>query len=98
MFELLALVGVLGGFAWLVGQDRLENRLKGGRGDTLRLKDVDPVELSKGIRHEREHIRTGDKASNRRLAQEIALDHLAEYDDYYSILEESEKKMHKRGN
>lgn len=44
------------------------------------------VQLSKGIKVEKEH--TGDVA----LAREIALDHLNEFPDYYSRLEQAEKK------
>lgn len=42
------------------------------------------IELSKGIKIEREH--TDDRA----LAREIALDHLNEYPDYYSRLKKVE--------
>lgn len=44
------------------------------------------TQLAKGIKVEQEH--TGDLA----LAREIALDHLAEFPDYYDRLEKVEKK------
>jgi len=62
------------------------NKLKGGRGDSLNIDDVDQEELRKGVLHEMEH--TDDKY----IALEIALDHLAEYSDYYTRLEKMEKK------
>ena len=43
-------------------------------------------QLRKGIKVEQEH--TGDLA----MAKEIALDHLAEFPDYYDRLEKAEKK------
>jgi hypothetical protein len=43
------------------------------------------VQLSKGIKVEKEH--TNDLA----LAREIALDHLAEFPDYYDRLDKAEK-------
>lgn len=49
-------------------------------------KDVDPKELEKGLKVEKEHI--DDKDTD----EEIALDHLAEIPDYYSKLKEMEKK------
>lgn len=54
------------------------DKLKGGLGDKLSLKDVDKQELKKGIKHEMEH--TNDP----KIAMEIALDHLAEDPHYYS--------------
>lgn len=44
------------------------------------------VQLAKGIKIEKEH--TDDLA----LAREIALDHLAEFPDYYDRLEKAENK------
>lgn len=58
----------------------------GGIGDKTRVKDVDPKQLAKGVRVEKEHTR------NRDLAREIALDHLTEMGDYYTRLEKVEKK------
>ena len=61
-----------------------KNRLKGGLGDKLTEKDVDPVQFEKGLKVEMEH--TGDA----NIAREIVLDHLAEYPDYYDRLEKIE--------
>ena len=61
-----------------VGQRR--DRLPGGLGDGLGRGDVDPAQLRMGIEVELQH--TGD----RRLAEQISLDHLAEYPDYYTRL------------
>lgn len=48
--------------------------------------DVDPEELKKGIKVEKEHT------PNEETAKRIALDHLAEMDDYYTKLLAMEKK------
>lgn len=58
-----------------------EDRLPGGKGDTLPPQNVDPKELAMGIKVETEH--TGDEA----LASEIARDHLSEDPHYYSKLQ-----------
>lgn len=55
--------------------------LVGGRAAGMRPEDFDPVELRRGTEHELEH--TGDE----RVAQEIAMDHLAEDPLYYRKLE-----------
>jgi len=67
-----------------------KGKLPGGLGEKLSPKDVDPKQLAKGIRVEKEH--GGDKA----LHEEIALDHLAENPRYYDYLEEMEKGMEKK--
>lgn len=58
--------------------DEHEEKLQGGKGDGLQPEDVDPKEFLVGTAVEFEH--TNDKA----IAQEIALDHLAENPKYYS--------------
>jgi hypothetical protein len=58
----------------------------GGRGDRLSPSDVDSVEYSKGLKVEREHTK------DENIASEIALDHLAEDDHYYSHLESIHKE------
>lgn len=63
------------------------NLLKGGKGDTLSPKHVNPDQLRKGIKIEMEH--TNDP----KIAREIALDHLSEYEFYYEELEKMEKKF-----
>lgn len=62
-----------------------KNYLKGGKGDNLSVKDVSKRELKRGIEVELEHT------NSRRIAKEIALDHLAEDAKYYTKL----KKIHK---
>jgi hypothetical protein len=51
--------------------------------------DVDPKELALGIKIEVEHT------SSKRIAEQIALDHLAEIPDYYSRLVKMEKEAEK---
>lgn len=68
--------------------DRIgEDRLPGGKGDKLKPSDVDQAQLRMGIEVEMEHTK------DRRLAREIALDHLAEDPKYYTKL----KKVHREG-
>lgn len=62
------------------------NILIGGKGDKLSSKDVDPFEYAKGLKVEKEH--TTDK----NIASEIVLDHLAEDDKYYTHLESIHKE------
>ena len=56
------------------------NYLGGGKGDLLSTDKVDPTQLSIGVQVEMEH--TNDP----KIAQEIALDHLAEDPEYYTKL------------
>lgn len=58
-------------------------KLFGGKADKLPKKLFPKKELKKGIKHELEH--TSDKG----VASEIAKDHLAERDDYYSAMEKA---------
>lgn len=60
--------------------------IKGGKGDKLNPSNVDKKELEMGIKEEMEH--TNDK----NLAEEIALDHLAEDPKYYSKLKKTFKE------
>lgn len=53
-------------------------------------KDVDPDELSIGIEIEMEHT------TDRELAKQIALDHLTEYENYYSELVKLEKRLERQ--
>lgn len=75
--------GVAGGRAGRGWSDRL----KGGRADKRRPSDFDQGALRRGIKHELEHT------SDRRLAAEIAMDHLEEHPNYYDVLPGAEKKM-----
>lgn len=67
---------------WMIAYDQKnpQNLLLGGKGDRLSPKDVSPKELALGIKVESEH--TTDK----RIAKEIALDHLSEDKKYYTKL------------
>lgn len=62
-----------------------KQRLKGGRADAHRVTDFDLDQLIMGIKVEQEH--TTDKY----LALEITIDHLAEFPDYYTRLHEMEE-------
>jgi len=50
-------------------------------------KEVDPIQLKKGIKVELEHTQD----NNLDIAEKVALDHLAEIPNYYDLLEEMEK-------
>ena len=60
-----------------------------GVGKDLTEEDVDPEELKKGIKVEMEHT------DNEEAAKRIALDHLFEIPNYYSLLIDKEKKAKK---
>lgn len=70
------------------------NILMGGKGDDLSEDEVDQDELLKGIGVEMEHT------TSKRIAKEIALDHLAEDPKYYTKLakihKENPRKIKKR--
>lgn len=57
------------------------NFIIGGKGDNLKPEDIDPIQLKKGVKVEMEHT------NKQAIAQEIALDHLAEDKKYYDKLE-----------
>lgn len=61
------------------------DRLPGGKADQRGPEDFDPHELARGTEHELEHTK------DRKLAQEIAMDHLAEDPRYYRKLQKVEK-------
>jgi len=63
-----------------LGDASWRERLPGGRAAGRRPEEFDPVQLRRGIKVELEH--TGD----RRIAMEIAMDHLAEDPRYYQKL------------
>lgn len=77
----------------------MEDHIKGGKADFMtpqKIADKFDVsvsqvnsQLKKGIKVEMEH--TNDK----NLAREIALDHLAEFPDYYDRLDDMEKEAEK---
>lgn len=62
-----------------------QDRLPGGIADDKTPKDFDPAALAKGIKVELEHT------SDRRIALEVAMDHLTEDKAYYDKLEKMEK-------
>ena len=66
---------------------KLAKFLIGGRANEKGIteKDVDAAELKKGIDVETEHIDDKD------IAKRIALDHLAEIPDYYTLLKKMEE-------
>jgi hypothetical protein len=64
-----------------------DDKLEGGLGDGKKDKDVDKKQLEMGIEVEKEH--TPDLQTRK----EIAKDHLTENDNYYTYLDNMEKKM-----
>lgn len=58
-------------------KNRHVDQIRGGRADKRKPSDFDPKQLKLGIQIEMEHTK------DRRLAREIAMDHLAEFPDYY---------------
>jgi hypothetical protein len=73
-----------GGAYWLFKDEDSTNILFGGKGDNLSEDDVDKDELAMGLKVEMEHTKS------KKIAKEIALDHLAEDPKYYTKL----KKIH----
>jgi len=82
--ETLTLLGLVG--LSLYAMTRKSNKLVGGRGDLLEPSDVDEEELEMGIEVEHEHTDDDD------IAEEIALDHLAEDPKYYTKLRRMESR------
>ena len=72
------------------GKLATQDKVPGGLADNKKPSDFDPKELAKGIKVEMEH--TEDPA----LAQEIAMDHLTEFPDYYTALLKMEKGLEKK--
>jgi len=70
------------------------NPIEGGKGDNLKPNDVDDSQLTAGINVEQEHVGKDDnktETEKRNMAQDIALDHLAEDKEYYTKLAEMER-------
>ncbi len=63
-------------------------KLKGGKGDNKKDSDFDPKQLAIGIKHELEH--TKDK----KIAKEIAKDHLSEDPKYYQKIAKIEEQVY----
>lgn len=59
--------------------------LKGGAGDNKPDSDFNSQQLEIGIKHEMEHTK------NRKIAKEIAKDHLSEDPNYYKKIKKIEK-------
>jgi hypothetical protein len=81
----------------------MENKIKGGKADKMSLEDIArkhsvflgtiKKEFDMGCKVEREHTTDPEKA------KEIAMDHLAEFPDYYTRLKKMEKEAeHKKEN
>ena len=70
-------------------RSRCKQRLKGGLAAGMCPGDFDPKQLAIGTKVELEH--TGDRG----VAREIAMDHLAEFPDYYVELAKMEHKLEK---
>lgn len=66
------------------------DRIPGGLADKKTPENFDKDQLAKGIKVEMEHT------SDRRIAQEIAMDHLTEDKDYYKKLAQIEKPRFKK--
>lgn len=64
-----------------------EDTMPGGLADDKSPEDFDPEALRKGIEVEMEHT------DDRQVAQEIAMDHLAEDPEYYDKLEIMEREQ-----
>ena len=60
-------------------------KLHGGAGDNRPDSDFEPQQLEIGIKHEMEHTK------DRKIAKEIAKDHLSEDPNYYKKLKKIEK-------
>ena len=67
---------------------RYSERIRGGHAKGMRPSDFDKVQLERGTRVELEHT------TNREVAREIAMDHLAEDPRYYHKL----AKIHSEGD
>ena len=67
-----------------------QDLIAGGLGDKLTAADVDPEQLRMGIQVEMEHT------SDPKIAEEIALDHLAEDPNYYTKLKKMEGSKYGR--
>jgi len=74
-------------------------QLPGGRAAGMQTEDFEPAELERGAKHELEHTQVpGQPATPEQwqLAQEIAMDHLAEDGTYYQMLAQIEQTPNRR--
>jgi hypothetical protein len=67
-----------------------KDQIRGGLADKRKPSDFNQRSLKKGIKTEMEHTK------NRKIATEIAMDHLIEHLNYYNVLPQAEKTMIKR--
>jgi hypothetical protein len=74
----------------MLGAHAKRDRLKGGLADKVPYSKFDKKELARGTKVEMEH--TKDK----KIAKEIASDHIYEHPSYYSELAKMEKKLERR--
>lgn len=74
------LLGAGAGLAFLGVRALRQERIPGGRASGMRPEDFDPEQLAAGIEVELEHT------TSRRVAREIAMDHLVEDPRYYEKL------------
>src|SRR5690606_32031228 len=75
-------------------------QIRGGLSSGMDPSEFDQAQLDKGTLVELEHVaRTGRRptAKDRRVAREIAMDHLVEHPRYYDFLEDAERKMKRSG-
>lgn len=81
---ILAVFGFAGAAAFLDSTEFIS----GGEARGRKPSDFDPRELWMGTKVEMEHVRGGrySRAKKRAIAQEIAMDHLAEDPKYYTKL------------
>ena len=76
--------------AYFLFKEDPTNILIGGKGDSLSEDDVDQDEFNMGLKVEMEHT------TNKKIAKEITLDHLAEDPKYYTKLETIHKENPKK--
>ena len=81
----LVLLGTGAVTTWAIMQPKWRDRMKGGLADNRRPSDFDRRELRRGTKIELEHT------SDRRIAREVAMDHLTEDKAYYRKLAKMER-------
>ena len=64
--------------------------IKGGLGDNKKDDMFNSKQLSKGVKIEMEHT------TSKRIAKEIAKDHLTEFPNYYTELEKLERRLRRQ--
>jgi hypothetical protein len=74
----------------------LQNPIKGGYGDDMLFDEINPAELERGARIEKEHVGNLSDPINYAIARDIARDHIKEFPNYYDGLEKMEKSLAKQ--